>query len=137
MNDDDILPDDELLAERLQALAHPARLALWRTLLGYGERGAPAGSIAEALGLAPNALTFHLDRLRHVGLISVRRDGRQRIYAASLSTMQSLLARLGETCCNELPQPCGAECPGGGKRRRRTRSGTVQRKRSHEGVSHE
>lgn len=116
MNSNTTLPDDELLAERLQALAHPARLALWRGLLAHGERGAPAGTIAEALGLAPNALTFHLDRLRHVGLISVRRDGRQRIYAASLSTMQELLARLGETCCNELAQSCGADCPGGERR---------------------
>lgn len=121
------LPDDELLAEQLQALAHPARLALWRGLLAHGERGAPAGAIAEALGLAPNALTFHLDRLRHVGLISVRRDGRQRIYAASLPTMQSLLARLGETCCNELSQTCGTECPGDNKRRR-VRNKTTPRK---------
>jgi len=120
MNSDTILPADELLAERLQALAHPARLALWRGLLAHGERGAAAGAIAEALGLAPNALTFHLDRLRHVGLISVRRDGRQRIYAASLPTMQELLARLSETCCNELAQPCGAECPGGKRRRARS-----------------
>jgi len=120
MNSDMTLPDDELLAEQLQALAHPARLALWRGLLAHGEQGASAGITAEALGLAPNALTFHLDRLRHVGLISVRRDGRQRIYTASLSTMQSLLARLGETCCAALPQSCGAECPG--DKRHRTRS---------------
>lgn len=125
MNSDTTLPDDELLAEQLQALAHPARLALWRRLLAHGERGAAAGAIAKALGLAPNALTFHLDRLRHVGLISVRRDGRQRIYAASLPTMQRLLARLGETCCNELAQSCGAECPGGSEQRR-ARSGTAQ-----------
>lgn len=118
MNNSDTLPDDELLAERLHALAHPARLALWRRLLARGEQGAAAGALAEALGLAPSALTFHLDRLRHVGLISVRRDGRQRIYAASLPAMQSLLARLGETCCNELPQPCGADCPGDSKQRR-------------------
>ena len=112
MNEDMRLPGDELMAEQLQALAHPARLALWRRLLAHGERGVPAGALAEALGLAPNALTFHLDRLRHVSLISVRRDGRQRIYAASPSTMQKLLARLGETCCNNLDQPCREQCPG-------------------------
>lgn len=127
MNQDIFLPDDELIAEQLQALAHPARLALWRRLLAHGERGAAAGVIAEALGLAPNALTFHLDRLRHVNLIAMRRDGRQRIYAASLPTMQSLLARLGETCCDELAQPCGAGCPGG-SRQRRAGSGPTSRK---------
>lgn len=112
MKEDILLPGDELMAEQLQALAHPARLALWRRLLAHGEQGVPAGALAELLGLAPNALTFHLDRLRHVGLISVRRDGRQRIYAASLPTMQNLISRLGETCCNDLDQPCRAECPG-------------------------
>ena len=117
MYQNSLLPGDELMAEQLQALAHPARLALWRSLLAHGKSGVSAGALAAALGLAPNALTFHLDRLRHVNLISVRRDGRQRIYVASLPTMQSLLARLGETCCNALAQPCGAECPGGGNRR--------------------
>jgi predicted ArsR family transcriptional regulator len=28
----------------------------------------PAGAVAEALGVAPNTLTFHFDRLRHAGL---------------------------------------------------------------------
>lgn len=136
MNERTLLPEDELLAEQLHALAHPARLALWRRLIAYGEQGAAAGVLGAAVGLTPSALTFHLDRLRHVGLISVRRDGRQRIYAASLSTMQELLARLGETCCNETAQSCGAECPGGNKQRDRSRS--VQRRQIREkGADHE
>jgi DNA-binding transcriptional ArsR family regulator len=40
-----------------------------------GPDGMPAGRVAEALGLAPNTLTFHFDRLRDAGLVTVRRDG--------------------------------------------------------------
>jgi ArsR family transcriptional regulator len=109
-----VFVEDDLLAERLQALAHPARLALWRVLLAHGNDGVPAGEVAESLGLAPNALSFHLDRLRQVGLITVRRSGRQRIYAPSLPAMRSLIERLGETCCRSASERCGEDCPGDG-----------------------
>lgn len=117
MDETSFLPNGELLAERLQALAHPVRLALWRQLIAHGQQGVAAGLLAETLGLAPNALTFHLDRLRHVGLITVRRQGRQRIYCASLVAMQRLLTELGETCCQALPETCGNSCPGAAKAR--------------------
>jgi DNA-binding transcriptional ArsR family regulator len=34
------------------------------------------------VGIAPNNLSFHLDRLRHAGLITVVRKGRWKIYSA-------------------------------------------------------
>lgn len=119
------LPNDELLAERLQALAHPVRLALWRQLIAHGQHGVAAGLLAEILGQAPNALSFHLDRLRQVGLITVRRQGRQRIYFASLTAMQRLVTELGETCCQALPETCGNTCPGVGADRRTVRNGAT------------
>jgi len=59
----------------------------------------PAGEVAAAIGLPPNTLTFHFDRLRQAGLVSVRRDGRSMIYAARYDTMNSLLGYLTENCC--------------------------------------
>jgi DNA-binding transcriptional ArsR family regulator len=59
----------------------------------------PAGEIARVLKLAPNALTFHFDRLRMAGLVTVRRNGRSMIYAARFETMNSLLGYLTENCC--------------------------------------
>ena len=36
-----------------------------------GQRACLPGAVAEALGLAPNTLSFHFDRLRHAGLVTV------------------------------------------------------------------
>ena len=59
----------------------------------------PAGEIADALGIAPNTLTFHFDRLRGAGLVTVRREGRSMIYAARYETMNALLGYLTDNCC--------------------------------------
>jgi ArsR family transcriptional regulator len=66
----------------------------------------PAGSVADALNLAPNTLTFHFDRLRDAGLVTVRREGRSMIYAARYDTMNALLAYLTENCCKGRADQC-------------------------------
>jgi len=43
------------------------------------------------VGIAPNNLPFHLDRLRHAGLITVVRKGRWKIYSARGEIMKNLL----------------------------------------------
>jgi ArsR family transcriptional regulator len=83
----------------LAALAQANRLDAFRLLVQAGPEGMPAGEIAEALGIAPNTLTFHFDRLRMAGLISVHREGRSMIYAARFDTMNGLLGYLTENCC--------------------------------------
>ncbi len=83
----------------LAALAQDNRLDVFRLLVKAGPEGMPAGEIATALDLAPNTLTFHFDRLRGAGLVTVRRDGRSMIYAARFDTMNALLAFLTENCC--------------------------------------
>ena len=67
----------------------------------------PAGEIATSLKLAPNTLTFHFDRLKGAGLVTVRREGRSMIYAARYETMNNLLAFLTDNCCQGAPTPCG------------------------------
>jgi ArsR family transcriptional regulator len=71
-----------------------------------GLRACPAGGVAAALDLAPNTLTFHFDRLRQAGLVTVRREGRSMIYAARFETMNSLLDFLTENCCGGTPEKC-------------------------------
>jgi len=71
-----------------------------------GPEGMPAGEIASALKIAPNTLTFHFDRLRMAGLVTVRRDGRSMIYAARFETMNALLGYLTENCCKGSPNTC-------------------------------
>jgi ArsR family transcriptional regulator len=90
----------------LAALAQDNRLDVFRLLVQAGPEGIAAGEVAESLGIAPNTLSFHFDRLRHAGLVSVRRDGRSMIYAARYETMNTLLAYLTENCCRGASQAC-------------------------------
>jgi ArsR family transcriptional regulator, arsenate/arsenite/antimonite-responsive transcriptional repressor len=90
----------------LAALAQDNRLDVFRLLVQAGPEGLPAGQVASALDLAPNTLTFHFDRLRSAGLVTVRRDGRSMIYAARFETMNALLAYLTENCCKGAPESC-------------------------------
>jgi DNA-binding transcriptional ArsR family regulator len=90
----------------LAALAQDNRLDVFRLLVEAGRAGMPAGHIAASLKVPPSALTFHLDRLREAGLISVRRDGRSMIYAARLEAMNSLVSYLTDHCCQGRPELC-------------------------------
>jgi DNA-binding transcriptional ArsR family regulator len=90
----------------LAALAQDNRLDVFRLLVQAGPEGMPAGAVAEALGLAPNTLTFHFDRLRQAGLVAVQRDGRSMIYTARFETMNALLSFLTENCCGGVPEKC-------------------------------
>src|SRR5215469_8772023 len=90
----------------LAALAQDNRLDVYRLLVQAGPEGMSAGAVAEALDLAPNTLTFHFDRLRGAGLVSVRREGRSMIYAARYEAMNSLIAYLTENCCQGTSGSC-------------------------------
>src|ERR1700753_1787820 len=94
----------------LAALAQDNRLDVFRLLVEAGPEGMPAGAVAAALDLAPNTLTFHFDRLRAAGLVTVRRDGRSMIYAAQFETMNALLGYLTENCCGGAPGAPSVEC---------------------------
>src|ERR1700738_2541018 len=56
--------------------------------------------------LGAYTLTFHFDRLRGAGLITVRRDGRSMIYAPCFDTMNALLSYLTENCCEGRADKC-------------------------------
>ncbi len=103
----------------LAALAQDSRLDVFRLLVEAGPDGLPAGHIAQKLKLAPNTLTFHFDRLREAGLVTVRRDGRSMIYAARFEAMNALIGFLTENCCGGAAEACAsaAVCqPARGKR---------------------
>jgi DNA-binding transcriptional ArsR family regulator len=103
----------------LAALAQDNRLDVFRLLVEAGPEGLSAGSVASALKLAPNTLTFHFDRLRGAGLVTVRREGRSMIYAAQFDTMNTLLAYLTDNCCRGSQAVCvtPASCKPAGARR--------------------
>lgn len=91
----------------LAALAQETRLDIFRLLVQTGPDGMPAGQIGERLDLPSATLSFHLNQLRHAGLVSFRREGRSLIYAAEYTAMNALLGYLTENCCQGDASACG------------------------------
>ena len=98
------------IIDALAALAQENRLDAYRLLVQAGPAGVAAGEVAARLGLPPNTLSFHFDRLRQAGIVTVRRNGRSMIYAARYETMNALIGFLTENCCGG--EQCGpaADC---------------------------
>lgn len=94
------------VVKALAALAQASRLEIFRALVVAGEAGLTPGAVAEALGLAPNTLSFHLKELVHAELVSQERAGRNLIYRARFERMNAVLAYLTDNCCQG--QPCAA-----------------------------
>lgn len=91
----------------LGALAQEHRLEAFRLLVQAGEAGMAAGALADALGVAPSSISFHLAQLAHAGLVAQQRHGRSIVYRADFAAMDRLLSYLTENCCGG--EPCGAD----------------------------
>lgn len=97
----------------LAALAHEARLRVFRALVVAGPEGLTPSALAAQLGIATNALSFHLKELAHAELVSHERQGRNVLYRAAFPAMNELLAYLGENCCQGIPcAPAELSCKG-------------------------
>ena len=99
----------------LAALAQEVRLRVFRALVVAGAEGLTPGSLCEQLAVAPNTLSFHLKELVHSGLVSQERQGRNLIYRADFTQMNSLLGYMTEHCCQggvcevtEYPSTCAS-----------------------------
>ena len=93
----------------LAALAQPVRLQVFRALVVRGRTGLTPGTMAEALGIPANTLSFHLKELSHAGLVTQERSSRNIIYRAAFDRMNALLGYLTDNCCQ------GASCAVGVK----------------------
>lgn len=91
---------------QLSALAHEARLKIFRALVSAGPAGLPAGTLAERLDISPSNLSAHLAVLTGTELTKVRKAGRQRIYAANLAATAELVSFLVADCCGGDPGLC-------------------------------
>jgi DNA-binding transcriptional ArsR family regulator len=90
----------------LAALAQDVRLRAFRALVVAGPDGLTPTALCEQLGVAPNALSFHLKELTHAQLVTQERQGRHLIYRAAFDQMNDLLGYLTLNCCQG--QPCAA-----------------------------
>ena len=93
------LADEAVTVKALAALAQPQRLRAFRALVVAGPAGLTPGVIAEQLGVAPSALSFHLKELANAGLVSSEPRGRYLVYRAHFDRMNALLGYLTQHCC--------------------------------------
>jgi len=98
--------NDETAIASLSALAQDHRLSAYRRLVRAGKTGLSAGAIAEALGIAPSSLSFHLAQLSQAGLVTQERQHRTLIYRADFGAIRALVGFLLENCCEA--DGCGA-----------------------------
>src|ERR1700739_2872819 len=81
------MPRAATTSDTFNAIAEPRR----RDILDYlAPRERPVGEIVVALGLAPPSVSKHLRVLRDVGLVDVRRDGRQIFYRTNPEGLKPL-----------------------------------------------
>ena len=88
----------------MSALANPVRLKVFRALVVAGQQGMTPGTMAEALDIPANTLSFHLKELAGAGLVTQERASRNIIYRAAFEHMNAVLGYLTQNCCQ------GAEC---------------------------
>ena len=81
------MPRAATTSDTFNAIAEPRR----RDILDYlAPRERPVGDIVVALGLAQPSVSKHLRVLRDVGLVEVRRDGRQVFYRTNAEGIRPL-----------------------------------------------
>ena len=86
-------------ADRFAALGAEPRLAILRLLLSAHPTGMIAGEVQGELDIPASTLSHHLEKLKQVGLIDVRRDGTFLWYSANTDALREVMGFLYEECC--------------------------------------
>jgi DNA-binding transcriptional ArsR family regulator len=86
-------------ADRFSALGAEPRLQILRLLLAAHPEGLIAGEVQEELHIPASTLSHHLEKLRQVGLITVRRSGTFLWYTADTQALSEIMNFLYEECC--------------------------------------
>jgi ArsR family transcriptional regulator, arsenate/arsenite/antimonite-responsive transcriptional repressor len=86
-------------ADRFSALGAEPRLQIMRALLAAHPGGMIAGEVQDELDIPASTLSHHLEKLKQVGLVNVRREGTFLWYSASTDALREVLGFLYEECC--------------------------------------
>jgi ArsR family transcriptional regulator, arsenate/arsenite/antimonite-responsive transcriptional repressor len=105
-------------ADRFSALGAEPRLQILRLLLASHPAGMVAGEVQEELGIPASTLSHHLEKLKQVGLVKVRREGTFLWYSADTDALGELMNFLYEECCTRtraVPAESIVQISNGGK----------------------
>jgi ArsR family transcriptional regulator, arsenate/arsenite/antimonite-responsive transcriptional repressor len=87
-------------ADMFAAMGAEQRLQIMRLLLSAHPNGMVVGDVLAELKIAPSTLSHHLEKLKHEGLVSVRRDAKFLWYSANTDALQDLITFLYSECCS-------------------------------------
>ncbi len=87
-------------ADMFAAMGAEQRLQIMRLLLSAHPNGMVVGDILAELEIAPSTLSHHLEKLKHEGLVSVRRDTKFLWYSVNTEALQDLITFLYSECCS-------------------------------------
>jgi DNA-binding transcriptional ArsR family regulator len=98
---DQTTEDERLIyhADLLNQLSNPKRLEICIHLSGREE---DVNSLAKTLGISQSALSQHLTRLHHSGIVKVRRQAQYRYYTCNHPGVLQILKTLAEIFDAEL-----------------------------------
>lgn len=97
--------DEAVLAARLAALSHPARLAILRTL---STQCCCCGDVVGRFDLAQSTVSQHLKVLVSAGLVQVSQHRQRSLYRidhAAVAATAGALARFAGDCCKTADGP--------------------------------
>jgi DNA-binding transcriptional ArsR family regulator len=87
-------------ADMFAAMGAEQRLQIMRLLLSAHPGGMVVGDILPELHIAPSTLSHHLEKLKHEGLVTVRRDAKFLWYSANTQGLEDLIMFLFSECCS-------------------------------------
>ena len=86
-------------ADMLSAMGTEPRLRIMQLLLSAHPDGLVAGDIQSELDIPNSTLSHHLEKLKNVELVNVRRESTFLRYTANTQALQELLQFLYAECC--------------------------------------
>ena len=94
-------------ADMLAAMGTEPRWRIMPLLLSAHPNGLVVGEIGGELAMAGSSLSHHLEKLKHEGLVSVKRESTFLRYSANSEALQDLLGFLYAECCtrNQAIEP--------------------------------
>jgi ArsR family transcriptional regulator, arsenate/arsenite/antimonite-responsive transcriptional repressor len=96
-------------ADMFAAMGAEPRLRIMQLLLTTHPQGLVVGDIQDELRMPASTLSHHLDKLKNVDLVRVRREGTFLWYTANTDSLQAIMNFLYAECCtrNKAIEPSG------------------------------
>jgi len=101
----------EQLANCLEKLGNPTRLAVFKQLVKAGPEGLAVGELRNRLDIPPSTLSHHILFLVTAQLVRQERHGRTLLCKPNLPLMREIVAELTAECCTESQQCKTADAP--------------------------